>query len=214
MEPNTLLLVARTQSLAKRLRTALDAERYVVRWVPSTAQALKLGLHPLLLILDVPASGGARSVVWLKQRFDVPLLALLRAGQSPPSGIDGSLSRPHSLEKLVDLIETTLIYHSPHMIRAAGVCLDRKTRRLQINGGLVQLRPIGCRILALLMARAGTVVPRDELFRLAWQTDDGDGSRALDVHIAGLRRQLEADPRHPRLIRTERGIGYWFQPPA
>jgi DNA-binding response OmpR family regulator len=34
------------------------------------------------------------------------------------------------------------------------------------------------------------------------------------VHIAHLRRQLEANPRHPRLILTERGVGYRLQPPA
>jgi DNA-binding response OmpR family regulator len=32
--------------------------------------------------------------------------------------------------------------------------------------------------------------------------------RSIDVQILRLRRKLEADPREPRLIKTERGAGY------
>jgi len=92
--------------------------------------------------------------------------------------------------------------------------LDTELRRLQLNGAVHQLRPIGCRILAVLMGRAGTAVPREELFRRVWHTEDGDNTRSLDVHIASLRRQLEEDPRHPQLILTERGVGYRLQPPG
>lgn len=213
MEPYTLLIVARTQSMPKRLRGALGAERYVIRWAPSTAQALAFRLRPSLLVLDLPASGGVRSVASLKRRFDAPVLALCRANQSAPSQVDACLHRPFRTQALVDLIETTLINHSPYMVCVADMSLDKASRSLQINGTVHQLRPIACRILAVLMAQAGKAVPRDELFHRVWGTDDGDSTRALDVHIAYLRRELEADPRHPRLIITERGVGYRLRPP-
>ncbi len=213
MDPYTLLIIARSQSLAKRLRGVLDAGGYLIRWVPSTAQALKLDLQPSLLILDLPSSGGTRSAARLKRHFESPLLALSRTGQPIPDQVDVSLSRPCSVEQLVALIETTLMTHSSHIARAGDMSLDTETRRLQVNGTLYQLRPIGCRLLALLMAQAGRVVTRDELFRRVWRTEDGDNTRALDVHIAHLRRMLESDPRCPELILTERGVGYRLQPP-
>jgi two-component system, OmpR family, KDP operon response regulator KdpE len=213
MEPYQLLVIARTQSLAKRLRVAFDVEQVLVRWVPSAAQALGLDLCPSMLILDLPTSGGARSVARLKRHFHAPVLVVSRIDQPVPDQVDASLSRPYHLAQLVELIEITLIDHSPHRIRMAGMSLDTETRRLQINGSVHQLRPIGCQILALLMTQAGSVVHRDELFRRVWQTEDGDNTRALDVHIAQLRQQVEADPRHPTLILTERGIGYRLQPP-
>jgi DNA-binding response OmpR family regulator len=214
MEPYTLLIIARSQSLAKRLRSALDSEQYLIRWVPSTAQALQLELLPSLLILDLPPSGGARSVLQLRRQFDAPLIALSASDQSPPEQVDGILPHSCRVRELVALIAVTLINHSPDRIHAAGMSLDRETRRLQVNGAVHQLRPIGCDILALLMAQAGQVVPRDELFRGVWCTEDGDSTRALDVHIAQLRRQIEVDPRRPKLILTERGAGYRLQPPA
>jgi DNA-binding response OmpR family regulator len=213
MDPYTLLVIARSQSLAKRLRAALDAEQYLIRWVPSATQALKLDLKPSLLVLDLPPSGGTRGSMWLKKRFQVSLLVLSIVDVPVPRRADASLPLNCDMKQLVTLIETTLMAHSPHMVRAGSMSLDTQARRLQVNGTLYQLRPIGCRILALLMARAGSVVSRQELFRRVWCTDDGDSTRALDVHVAHLRRILEPDPRHPMLILTERGVGYWLQPP-
>lgn len=214
MDPYALLVVARSQSAAERLRGALDPEQYLIRWVPSTAQALGLDLNPSLLILDLPPSGGARCVTRLKRKYKVPLLALGRADQPVPDQVDAKVSRPFKEARLVDLIQTTLMTCMPHVVQAAGMSLDTRTRRLQVGGELHQLRPIGCQILALLMERAGSAVPRDELFRRVWHTDDGDSTRVLDVHIAYLRRLLEPDPRHPRLIVTERGVGYRLQSPS
>jgi DNA-binding response OmpR family regulator len=214
MEPKTLLLIARAQSLVKHLQSAVDASRYVIRWAPSSSQALRLDLSPSLLILDLPASGGARSIAWLKKRFDAPLLALGRRGQPGIVQADGYLARPYEVGHLAELIDTTLINHSANIICADKMRLDTEERRLQVNGSVHQLRPIACRILALLMQKPGQVIPRDELFRRVWRTSDGDNTRALDVHIAYLRRELEADPSKPKLIVTERGIGYCLRPPA
>jgi DNA-binding response OmpR family regulator len=35
-------------------------------------------------------------------------------------------------------------------------------------------------------------------------------TRTVDVHVAGLRRKLEKDPRAPRYILTLHGLGYKF----
>ncbi len=38
--------------------------------------------------------------------------------------------------------------------------------------------------------------------------------RAIDVHIMRLRRKIETDSAHPRFIKTERGVGYFFDAPV
>lgn len=186
----------------------------MIRWVSSTSRALDLPLQPSLVILDLPPSGGMRSAAWLKDAFHVPLLALGRPGRPMPEPVDAFLLRPYRVAELVERIENTLLSHSPHLLSAGQMSLDTEARRLQMNGSLYQLRPLGCRILAQLMARAGEVIPREEIFRRVWDTDDTDNTRALDVHIAYLRRELEQDPRHPELIITERGVGYRLELPV
>ncbi len=214
MEPYSLLVISRTQSIAKRLRSALGAGECLIRWVRSTGQALDFDPDPDLLLMDQPPSGGARNATRLKRRFDAPLLLLSRAGLGIPEDVDATLPRSAETERVVDLIEATLIERSPHRVRAAGMSLDREMGRLQMAGEVYQLRPTGSQILAELMAEAGKVVPREELFRRVWQTEDGDNTRALDVHISHLRKEIEPDPRNPVLIVTERGVGYRLEPPA
>jgi DNA-binding response OmpR family regulator len=63
-------------------------------------------------------------------------------------------------------------------------------------------------LLAILMQHPGKVVSRATLMREVWQTDYGGDTRTLDVHICWLRRKLEEDPTRPRLILTQRGVGY------
>jgi DNA-binding response OmpR family regulator len=38
--------------------------------------------------------------------------------------------------------------------------------------------------------------------------------RSIDVQILRLRRKLETDPSAPRIIQTERGVGYVFTLPV
>ncbi len=49
---------------------------------------------------------------------------------------------------------------------------------------------------------------RQRLFREVWNTDYVGDTRTLDVHISWLRQAIEADPRHPKLLKTIRGVGY------
>lgn len=214
MEPNTLLIVARTQSLVRRLRAVPDADKYVLRWVSSARQALTLDVEPGLILLDLPSSGGDRCALRLKERFDVPLLAVVRAEQTVPAVADAHLSWPCPAETLLARIETLLLVYSPDALRRGDMLLDTETRRLHMNGTFYQLRPLGCQILAHLMARANKIVPREEIFGIVWGFDDGDNTSALDVHISYLRRVIEQDARAPKIILTERGVGYRLVPPT
>jgi two-component system KDP operon response regulator KdpE len=44
--------------------------------------------------------------------------------------------------------------------------------------------------------------------RAVWGPGYQDDTQVLRVHIANLRRKIEAGGDHPRLIRTDPGIGY------
>ena len=214
MVPANLLVIARTRSLARRLQDALGADQVRARWLPSTSQALVLEMSPALVLLELPDSGGERDTVRLNRRFDAPLLALYRSGHPLPEGADASLCRPFRMAQLAHLVQKTLQKHAPGILQAAGMSLDTQSRRLQVGDRFHQLPPIGCQILALLMEAPGRAVARDELFRRVWNTEDGDSTRALDVHVSHLRRIVEPDPRHPCLIVTERGLGYRLESPA
>lgn len=64
------------------------------------------------------------------------------------------------------------------------------------------------KLLRTLMAHPGEVVQRELLFQEVWDTEYTVDTRTLDVHVSWLRKIMEVDPRHPKFIKTVRGIGY------
>jgi DNA-binding response OmpR family regulator len=67
-------------------------------------------------------------------------------------------------------------------------------------------------LLVALASRAGRVVSREELYRLAWGGTLRRGDRSCDVYVHKLRTKLErALPEH-RFIHTHVGFGYRLDP--
>jgi DNA-binding response OmpR family regulator len=93
-------------------------------------------------------------------------------------------------------------------LRFGEVTVDLGTCQVWRDGETVALRPKEFELLRALLQRNGRVATRDELLHEVWGYADDVESRTLDTHIAMLRRRLERDPAHPRLIITVRTIGY------
>ena len=96
------------------------------------------------------------------------------------------------------------------VLKAAGLVLDVARRELTRGSKTQRLTPKECRLLALFMSNPGKVLSRRLLMREVWETDFLDDTRTLDVHICYLRKKIEEDPHHPRLLCTVRGVGYRF----
>jgi two-component system, OmpR family, KDP operon response regulator KdpE len=54
----------------------------------------------------------------------------------------------------------------------------------------------------------GKVVTHRQILRELWGPNAVENTHYLRVHMNHLRQKLEADPKQPRLLRTESGIGY------
>jgi non-specific serine/threonine protein kinase len=87
--------------------------------------------------------------------------------------------------------------------------VDPANRQLTRSGSDVALEPKALAVLVVLLERADDLVTRNELLDLVW------GHRhitpaTLNRVMALLRRALEDDVDHPRLIHTVHGAGYRF----
>jgi two-component system phosphate regulon response regulator OmpR len=58
------------------------------------------------------------------------------------------------------------------------------------------------------------VLSRDRLLTLTRNREWEPFDRSIDIRITRLRRKIEDDPENPRPIRTVRGAGYMYVPPA
>ena len=83
-----------------------------------------------------------------------------------------------------------------------------------LDGNLVTLTSAEFDLLWLLVANAGRILSREEIF-IALRGIGYDGQdRSIDVRISRIRPKIGDDPIHPRLIKTIRSKGYLFVPEA
>jgi two-component system KDP operon response regulator KdpE len=80
------------------------------------------------------------------------------------------------------------------------------------DGAPVHLTPTEWDLLRTLIRHAGRTLTHRQIFTAVWGNSYGDAQQYLRVHIRSLRRKIEHDPVRPRLILTEPGVGYRFEP--
>jgi len=112
------------------------------------------------------------------------------------------------MQKLVNRVKRLLPIENNGGLRVGPIMLDVEQHRAIIREKQVQLTPRLVILLKLLMERAGEVINREEMFRIAWETDYTGDTRSLDVHMSWLRQAIEDNVRHPEFIKTVRGVGY------
>jgi two-component system, OmpR family, response regulator RegX3 len=98
-------------------------------------------------------------------------------------------------------------------LEVGGVRLDVSRHECVVRDDEVKLPLKEFELLEILLANAGRVVTRDNLIDRVWGLDYVGDTKTLDVHIKRLRSRIEADPAHPVLITTIRGVGYRFEAP-
>jgi Transcriptional regulatory protein, C terminal len=97
-------------------------------------------------------------------------------------------------------------------IRFGSVLLEPSTQTVLRGGQPVRVTGTEFRLLLALMRRRGAIASRIELLREVWGAGAAVSRRAVDTHIARLRRKLEEDPANPRHILTALAWGYRFRP--
>jgi DNA-binding response OmpR family regulator len=119
-----------------------------------------------------------------------------------------ALTLPFTSRKLINRITPLLPGKAGRSVKAGGIHLDLENRQVRYQGKKTKLTPRLVRLLKMLIDNKGEVVEREELFKKVWRTNYTGDTRTLDVHISWLRQVLEKDPRKPKILKTNRGVGY------
>jgi len=82
------------------------------------------------------------------------------------------------------------------------------THEVYLLGKQVKLTPIEYKILCQLAQNEGDVVSREALLRAVWGPNYEADPEYLKKYIYRLRCKVEEDPAAPRIVLTERGVGY------
>jgi DNA-binding response OmpR family regulator len=140
----------------------------------------------------------------------LPLLLIVGKNQGTLEKVNVNvvLALPFTVHKLTNRIRTLLPVDNTDLLHVGQIDLNLKQRQLRCQNRQAKLTPRLVTLLKVLMEHPGEVLERELLFRLVWETEYTVDTRTLDVHVSWLRRALETDPRHPRFLKTVRGVGY------
>jgi DNA-binding response OmpR family regulator len=176
-----------------------------------------------ILILDVamPGIDGVSFCRLIRDRFPLPILMLTARDEVSDrvaglrAGADDYMVKPFALDELVARLETLLRRaDSPksRILSFEDVRLDRDRWVASRSDRDLELTATEFRILERLLLHPTSVIPRDDLYDAVWRDGMGPETNSLDVHVANLRRKLEAGG-ECRLIHVVRGVGFKLQAP-
>jgi DNA-binding response OmpR family regulator len=221
-----ILVVEDNENMAYGLSTSLELEGHRVATAADGLSALERAhdWRPDLIILDLmlPELDGYRV---LKQLRDegvlIPVLILTARGDEADKvlgfrlGADDYVTKPFGRLEIVARV-AALLRRGTRWNESGGetvhtfgdIEVRRAARTVLRRGEPVALAPKEFTLLCTLIDRHGAVASRTELLREVWGHRAEVATRTVDLHIAELRRKLEADPAAPRHILTVRKAGY------
>ena len=190
--------------------------------------------EPDLVILDLRLGqeDGFDLLREIRSRSDVPIIITTGDRRDEidrvvglERGADDYVTKPFSLRELLARIRAVLRRQeagraAPQRNAERGRCkfggwqLDRRTRRLADPSGTeVTLTKGEYALLTTFLDAPQRPLSREHLLQ-ATRVHEDVFDRSIDVQILRLRRKLETDPAAPRIIQTERGVGYVFALPV
>ena len=224
-EIRTRVLIVEDEAEIRRfVRMALESDGYEA----FEADGVKRGLieagtrRPDLVVLDLglPDGDGVDFIRDLRAWSACPLIVLsARSGEADKiaaldAGADDYLVKPFAAGELLARARAQLRRQrqaaGETLIRFGDICIDLARRIVERGGQPLHLTPIEYRLLTYLASQANRVLTHRQLLNLVWGPGHADDSHYVRVHMANLRKKIEADPSMPRHIITESGIGYRF----
>ena len=86
--------------------------------------------------------------------------------------------------------------------------MNLTTRNVQKGNNTLKLTAIEYSLLALFARYAGRVLTHKYILEQVWGPTFSGEAQYTRVYVGQLRKKIEDDPAHPKILLTESGIGY------
>jgi DNA-binding response OmpR family regulator len=228
MTRRRILIVDDDPDALRLLWMALQAPDYEVIQASDGLAALRLAyeMRPDLIILDVmmPLMDGWLTCQRLREVWDTPIIMVTASSELDSRvrgltlGADDFIAKPFDVDELQMRVRSVLrrAEKRPYLERPVRyaddyLTVDLATRSVEVKGEPISLTPTEFEVLSYLVQHPNQPVSSLELLEAVWGDEYEDAEATLRVHLHHLRRKVEPNPRRPRYIRTERGVGYRFR---
>ena len=221
-----VLIVEDEAAIRRFVRLTLESAGHEVH----EADGLKRGLieagtrRPDLLVLDLglPDGDGVDLIRELRQWSAAPVIVLsARSGEDDKiaaldAGADDYLVKPFGAGELLARVRAQLRRHLQQTpsgdttISFGAISVDLLRRSVERAGERLHLTPIEYKLLTHLATQPDRVITHQQLLKAVWGPGHLEDTHYVRVHMANLRKKIEANPSMPEHLITESGIGYRF----
>ena len=214
-----VLLVEDDEPIADSLRRGLVRYGYDVSWVRTGAEALAAAPADLVLLdLGLPDVDGLDVCRELRARGDVPIIVISARADEVDRvvgleiGADDYVSKPFGVREVIARMRAVLRRVRPpepaapaaETLAGGRLVLDRRARRVHLDGAELALSPKEYDLLAFLADAPGAALTREQIMEAVWDVNWFGPTKTLDVHIGALRRKLG----DAAVVETVRGVGF------
>ncbi len=214
-----LLLAEDNEDLGDAVFRHLRNAGHSVEWVRQGEAALEsVAAEPydaLILDLMLPGRDGLSIIEELRRaRNAIPILVVTARAEIDDKvslldrGADDYLVKPFDLRELDARLRAVLRRPSGRttsLMEFGDTVVDLAGHSVSVSGQAVELSRREFRLLEILLARIGAVVPKERLMSQLFSFDEAVSVNALELYVSRLRRKLEGAALE---IATVRGVGY------
>jgi two-component system KDP operon response regulator KdpE len=226
MTEGALVLVVEDEpQMRKFIRASLTSHGYRVLEAERAQEAVMLATshNPDLLLLDLglPDGDGIDLARRIREWSRVPIIVISARGREDDkvaaldAGADDYLTKPFGVNELLARMRVALRHAQIVASGAEAQSLEFGELRLDLVRRLVfrgseelHLTPIEYKLLLLFAQNAGKVLTHRQILIQVWGPAYASQTHYVRVHMAELRKKVEADPARPKLLVTEPGVGY------
>ena len=220
-----ILIVEDEDSILKGLCDVFVFNGYEVDTATTGSEGLKKSLsgnyHLLILDVMLPEVDGFTICNKVREQDrSQPIIMLTAKGDEEDIikglklGADDYIPKPFSVRELVARVEAVLrrspkVQHETTKIEWGRLKIDPQNLTLMLDEQKIELTRREVEILQYLIKFKQRPVHRQELLKEVWgYSSSSMDTRTVDIHMAKLRKKIEANPQEPKLIVTIRGEGY------
>lgn len=210
------------------IRASLSSHGYRVIEAERASEVVTLltGHNPDLLLLDLglPDGDGLELTKQIREWSRIPILIISARGREDDkvsvldAGADDYLTKPFGVNELLARMRVALRHAAragaapaAQVLEFGDLHIDMARREVLKGGQELRLTPTEYKLLTLLAQNAGKVLTHRHILKEVWGAAYASQTHYVRVHMAELRKKVEADPARPKFLVTEPGVGYRFR---